>query len=114
MVAVIVQIFVVIFASFAWSRVFMRFKDHQMNLSAFFLWTIVWIGIVIATLVPNLSHAISNSVGIDRALDFFVYTSIILLLYLVFRLYVKIETSDHEITRLIRALAIDRVKRSNK
>lgn len=59
-----------------------------------------------AELFPNLTTEIAQKAGITRGVDAVVYTSIALLFYLVFRLYVYLEDIRKEITTLIRMIAI--------
>jgi hypothetical protein len=106
--AIFLQLVIVAFVLFAMSRVIIRFHDHQMTLAEVLLWSFVWIGLAVATLLPNVAHVFSRWLGISRPIDILVYGSIALLLYLVFRLYIQIENANFQITRITRALAIER------
>jgi len=61
---------------------------------------------IVVVLFPSLSGAVAKFMGIGRGVDAIVYTSITLLFYLVFRLYVYLEDIRHEITDLVRKLAL--------
>lgn len=61
---------------------------------------------IVIVLFPSLSGAVAKFMGIGRGVDAIVYTSITLLFYLVFRLYVYLEDLRHEITDLVRKLAL--------
>ena len=106
-----IQVLAMIFALFAWSRAFMRFKDHQINGSSFLLWSLVWASLLLAALLPNTPSIIATTIGVQRPVDVLVYGSIIVLLYAVFRLYIKIEDNNFELTRLVRAIAIENPKK---
>jgi hypothetical protein len=106
-----VQVIAVVFALFAWSRVLIRFKDHQIKMSSLFLWSIVWVGLIAAALLPETPRILAKIVGVQRPVDALIYGSIIILLYMTFRLYVKSENDNQEITRIVRALAIERARK---
>lgn len=104
--AELLQIIVVLFAAFAISRALLRFRDRKISLKSFIAWCIVWVAAIVVVLWPGTSFFFANIFGIQRGADFVVYVSIIILFYLLFRLYVKIDAVEREITRLVRELAI--------
>ncbi len=59
-------------------------------------------------LIPQTLGFISNLLGISRPVDVIIYLSIAVMFYLIFRLYVKIETAEQEITKIVREKAIKR------
>lgn len=66
-----------------------------------------WIIVGGVTLSPQTTDTIAKLVGVGRGVDFIIYISIISLFYLVFRMFVKIEDVEREITKLVRKLAIE-------
>ena len=106
MVFITLQVIVILFVLFAWSRVFLRFKDRRMKGAAFILWSLLWIGVLVAALFPTTTSAIADALGIGRPVDVLVYGSIVALFYLVFRLYVKLENLRQDQTKLVRSMAL--------
>ncbi|MBC8495525.1 DUF2304 family protein [archaeon] len=107
----IIQVLVILFVIFAYSRVLLRFKDKQMRLREFTFWTIIWAAVVIVAVLPAFTGWLSNKVGIGRPIDIAVYVSIVLVFYLIFRMYVKFEKLDQNITKLVRTVAIEKEKK---
>ncbi len=105
------QILAVIFALFAWSRTLLRYKDHKMTIGALGLWSFVWIGIIVAALVPQTSSYVANALGVARPVDVLVYGSIVVLFYMVFRLYVLLEAARHERTLIVRKIEVMNAKK---
>ncbi len=93
------------FILFAISRTVLRFKDASLSTGGLIFWTAIWIAGAILVLRPGLTGDLATNLGIGRGTDVVVYSSLLLLFYLIFRLYIKISTVDQEITRLVRALA---------
>ncbi|MFH1175018.1 MAG: DUF2304 domain-containing protein [archaeon] len=99
------QVIIIIFALFAWSRVYLAFRKKNMSTTEFVFWCVVWAGIIGVAIVPGVTTKIANAVGITRGLDLFVYGSIIVLFYLVYRIYVHLEQVKMNLTKLVRKLS---------
>ena len=84
-----------------------HFRQGRLKLIWLIVWILLWIGAAVIVLLPWTSTLIANLVGVGRGADFVIYLSIVGLAYLVFRLFMKIEDVEREITRLVRALAIE-------
>jgi hypothetical protein len=107
----VIQVLVVLFVLFAWSRAFFRMRDKNISIGGFSFWSMIWIAVLIVTLFPGLTTIVSEFVGIGRGMDLVVYASIVLLLYLMFRLYVHVDLQSREITKLVREIAIRDAKK---
>ena len=111
MAMTILQILLILFALFAWSRAFLRMRGKNISIGEFFFWSLIWIAVILVGIFPNIIIVLSTFVGIGRGVDLVLYTSIVLLFYLMFRLYVKIDTQAKEMTKLVRELAIKNAKK---
>lgn len=100
------QILILLFALFAISRVLLRFKDKSISSREFLFWVIIWAGIAIINLLPGLTSFFTKLLGVGRGVDLLIYVSIILLFYLMFKMYVRIDKIDNNITELIRRESI--------
>jgi len=52
-----------------------------------------------------MSH-LATLTGVGRGVDVVIYVAIIILFYLLYRLYIKIENIEREITLIVREIAI--------
>lgn len=102
----IVQILLIIFLSFALSRVVLRFRGRQIKATEFLFWSLLFLTAIVVIVFPVETTALANMLGIGRGVDLVVYASIAMLFYLVFRLYVLLEDVRHEITELVRKIAL--------
>lgn len=98
------QILLIVFVLFAESRVILQFKGKRIGVSQLLLWTCVWIVVTIFGLFAPYLWFISKWLGITRLADVFVYASIAILFYLMYRIYTKIESLDQEMTKLTRII----------
>jgi hypothetical protein len=102
----IIQIVIIVFGVFALSRAFLRFKDNNMGINSLLFWSVVWLAVIAVALNPFIFSSVAYRLGIATGMSFLVYASVIVLFYLVFRLYVSIENQNKTITKLVRQLAI--------
>ncbi len=112
--SLIVQVILIIFLLFPISRVFLRFKDGQLTPPFFIFWLSVWTAALVILIFPDITTKIARTVGISRGIDVVVYLSIAILFYLVFRIYVSLESMRKEISEVIRIISLKNVKRPRK
>ncbi|MDP1833404.1 MAG: DUF2304 family protein [Candidatus Moranbacteria bacterium] len=96
----IIKILTIIFIFFAASRAILRFKERMLSLQSLIFWMIIWTGILVIVFNPKISDDLAHALGINRGTDTAFFISIIALLYLVFRLYIKLDNIDNDITKL--------------
>jgi len=104
------QILAIVFALFAFSRAYLLFKNSKINWKEFVFWTVIWVAIIIVSLSTQIMALISEFLGVERPVDAFIYLSIILLFYLVYRIYAKFDHVEHEITLLVRKISMKKKK----
>jgi len=109
-----IQVIGILFALFAYSRSIIRFKDNKITVKEFIFWTIIWVSVIIVSIVPGITAWISNLTGVRRPVDFLVYASIIILFYLIFRMYIKIDEINQNITKVVRHVAKEKGKEQKK
>lgn len=101
----LLQILIIAFALFALSRTLLRVKDKAVPKTEFFLWVGVWGIVIVLASLPSVMTYLTKPLGIARGVDIIIYGSIILLFYLIFRLYVKTEQTNQQITKIVQRLA---------
>src|SRR4030042_2953670 len=102
----VIQISILIIILFAVSRVLLRLKERVITTRLALFWILIWTAALIGTLLPQTTTRIASFFGVGRGVDVIVYISLALLFYLVFRVYVMIEDLRHQISFLIRQLAL--------
>jgi hypothetical protein len=107
-------VFVTIFVLFAWSRAALRYRDRSISFPELIFWSLVWCSAEIVVLWPGLTGELAAKLGIGRGADLIVYLSIIVLFYLMFRLYIQIGAVERRFTEMVRAIAIEEVKKREK
>jgi len=101
-----IQIILSLFIFFAVSRVFLRFREGSISAHSFLFWVLLFVLATVGVFNPKLTTEVAKFLGIGRGSDVVIYFSIIFLFYLIFRTNVLIENLHHEITKIIREIAI--------
>jgi small membrane protein len=108
------QVAILCLVLFFYSRVVLRLKDGQITPSEFIFWTLLWGSVAVAVFVPSLLSRLSQSVGISRGLDLIVPLGLIVVFYMVFRSYIKLEQLEQDLTKMTREVALQGVKERKK
>ncbi len=102
-----IKIIIIIFILFVLSRTIVRFKRGDITSRELTIWAIFWLLVATATLVPKKTDTIAQWLGVERGADLLVYLSIIALFFVVFKIIVKLEKIDRDITKVVRHAALD-------
>lgn len=102
-------ILLVIIAAAAFGAV-RQFRQGGLSVRRLVVWIALWVVAAVIVILPQTATLIANIVGVGRGSDFIIYLSIVGLAYLVFRLFMKMEDMEREITRLVRELALKDTK----
>lgn len=105
-----VQILIVAFVLFAMWRTVGRFRAGDVSWRWFALWLLMWLAIGLAALLPQTTEWFARLIGVGRGVDAVLYASVIFLFYVAFRLYLRLERIEQEISRIVRAIGLDRFR----
>jgi len=105
------KIIITIFVLFAFSRTYLRLKDGAIDTMQFVFWLVVWALVEVIALWPGVTQKLANFLGIERGMDAIVYFSVVVLFYLIYRAYVKLENLEHDITKIVRDESINEFKK---
>jgi hypothetical protein len=101
-----IQIVLTCFAVFAFSRALIRYRRGGMRMLHLGLWLLFWSGVVFVSLHPTTTDRLAILLGVGRGVDTAMYLSLLLIFYLLFRSFAKIEDMDRQLTRIVRANAL--------
>ncbi|ABR56916.1 DUF2304 domain-containing protein [Methanococcus aeolicus] len=102
-----IQIIAIVLAVFALSRIILQVKNSNMTFDAALFWVFIWISILTSVIFPSMLGKLAILTGVGRGVDVIIYLSIMMLFYLLYRTYVKMENMEREITKLVREIAIN-------
>jgi small membrane protein len=98
----LIQILAIIFCLFALWRVSAKFRRQELKISEFLMWLIFWLAVGVAFITPESLTRLANLLGIGRGADLVLYVAVIVVFYLMFRIFIRLEKMEHEITKVVR------------
>ncbi len=105
------QILITIFVIFSLLKLFGQKQSNKLSLLSFVVWAIIWLMVLLVFWQPEITSYLANILGIGRGADLVVYLAVLVIIYLLFRVFVRLNKIEAEITKLVREDAIKNVKK---
>jgi len=102
----ILQIIASVFVVYALIKVWSRYRDRTLSWYEGVLWSLAWLAIAVIFWQPELASNLAVRLGIGRGADLIIYAAIICLVYIFFRLYVRVDRMDRTITKIVREITL--------
>jgi len=90
---------------FILTRTFISYWRKQISSFFLIIWFLFWCAVLFVIYYPGFLSGIASKLGIGRGVDLAIYLSIILLFYLIYKFFIRIQLLDRQITLLVRKLA---------
>lgn len=100
----LIQILLSLFIVFALIKVIGRFRAKEVSLGAVIFWCLFWLIVLVVVWQPLLSTDLANRLGVGRGTDLIMYVSVAALFYFIFRITVRIEKMEKNITKIVREI----------
>jgi len=110
----VIQFILIIFIILVLIRIFSRFRNQDITGQEFFLWLIFWLVVGTAVMFPQKTDLIAKLVGVSRGADLLMYLSVLVLFFIVFKILVKLEKINRNLTKIVRNLAIDKPQKKDE
>jgi len=107
MLPIFVKVFSLALASIAISKSYLDFRARTESLQMFLLWSLTWITVVVVALFPSIVDVILAYSASGRAgLGTFFGMGLVFVLFVVYRIYVKVERVEQKLIKTIQELAL--------
>ena len=103
----IIQILLIIFFLFAIVKVVGRWRAGGLTAGGLVGWLVFWLAAGVVVLLPNSTAYFAKIAGIGRGADLVVYVALAAVFFIIFKLMVKIELLNKDITKLARKISLD-------
>jgi small membrane protein len=104
------QALVTIFIVFILLKLFIQRQKNKISLLAFLIWLLLWLAVLIVFWLPETTSYLASWLGIGRGADLVVYVSILVIFYMVFKIFVRLNKIEEGFTKVVRDDAIKNVK----
>ena len=102
-----IQIILLIFIFFVFWRIVSKAKRKEITFRETFFWAVFWILVTMAVIFPKATDVFAQKLGVGRGADLLVYLAVIFLFYLIFRVFIRLEKIEKDITKIIRKIALE-------
>ncbi|OGG87675.1 hypothetical protein A3B87_01015 [Candidatus Kuenenbacteria bacterium RIFCSPHIGHO2_02_FULL_39_13] len=103
----LIQIFSSIFVLFVLWRVIAKFRRRELKPSEFITWLVFWFAVGVAFITPETLTLLANILGIGRGADLVLYFAVVIVFYLIFRIFARLEKMERDITKVVRKNTLD-------
>jgi len=104
------QIILILVFLFLFFKTALKLKHKELFLSEATGWMLLWsVGLILSVEPDNASY-FAKILGIGRGVDLVIYIALIVLFYLQFRLMVRLEKNNRDITKLTREKTLEEKK----
>ncbi len=95
-------------ALFLLGRLGVRYKRGELSLRRSLFWAGPWIVLTIVMLSPDLVDTLATRAGVETAtgIDFMAYIAVGVAFYILYRLFIRLDRIERDLTKLVRHLAL--------
>ena len=84
-----------------------RYLKQKQSLITLILWTILWLFVILFAIFPRASEQFARLFGITRGLDFIIIAVFVVLFYIIFGLFNRVDRLQDEINKIVKEVAIN-------
>ena len=107
-----VQILGIVFALVMIYLTFLYYKKNHYSRVSLFLWMAVWLGTLVLVIFPSTIYGVMETLKIERTVDFFVICGFLFFSVVIFYLYNAVKQMQRKMEKLVREVAIKKVKKN--
>ncbi len=108
-----IQILVTIFSVLVIAKALSKFQKKEVHGRTVLVWSLFWIVVIFLVWQPDLTNYLAAFLQVTRGADAVFYLSIVIMFYLFFRMFEKLERIDADITTLVREVALLKNKKDS-
>ncbi len=103
-----IQIILGIFALLTLLRTVSQFRRGRIGVMWMLGWSVVWVSVGVVAFLPNATQMLARFLGVGRGADLVIYAALSLIFFLLFKVFVKLEALERDISTLVREAALEK------
>ena len=107
------QILILIAIAFVVYKSTRRLLKKEISIWLFIIWASIWGVVAVVDIFPFVIERAANYLGIGRGVDLVIYTSIFVIVYILFRIYVRLNKIEKNISAMVRTIAIHNARKKD-
>lgn len=109
----LIQYLLVLVFLYGLARSIIKFRNKELTGGSLVFWILIWLLGIAIVLIPNATFSVARLFGVGRGADLVIYLSLAALFLVIFRLVVKTEKLERDLTKLSRHIALEKVEKKN-
>ncbi len=101
-----IQTFTFIIAAVVSAKLLFSYRMREISFTRFAGWLILWLLFVLFVFVPGLADKIASFSGVDRGTDMAFFGAFLMVFYILFKFFSRLEKLERNITTIVRELAL--------
>lgn len=106
----ILSILVSFFVAIVIAKLIKQRRANKLSNFSLLAWLFLWLAILLVFWQPEITSRLALALGVNRGADLVVYLSIIVIMYLLYKIFVRLNKTDEVLTQLVRTDALKNVK----
>lgn len=102
----VIQILITVASIFVIAKSAIAYTHKTIRMPTFIAWSVFWTAIIFLVWQPNLTDRLAVVLQVGRGADAIFYLSLIAVFYLLFKIFIRFENTDSQITTLVREMGI--------
>lgn len=102
-----IQYLLLLFFIYAIVKVVGRYRSAELHSGWAIFWILFWVSAGAAALLPESTSFLAQLVKVGRGSDLVIYAALAAIFFLIFKLIVKLEKINKEITNIVRKEALN-------
>jgi hypothetical protein len=103
----LIQIVLLILIILAILYFWLRYKTRSIGLKPFLMMLVFWLVAGVLVVLPESTSRLADILGVGRGVDVVFYFSLLLIFYLIFKIFVRIEKIEQNITKIVSKIALE-------
>lgn len=108
------QIIITILVIIALSVVVKKKSQNKLSVGQAATWVVMWLIVLVVFWYPESTSYLASSLGIGRGADLIVYAAILAMFYMIFKMYLRMDKLNSDITKVVRRVGIDQANIKDK
>ena len=107
----ILKVLAVLFALFAIARVVQRYRRGGALTAEIVFWGSIWASLGAVVFIPKKTDHFAHFIGVSSGFNALTFIAVAGLLFAVYRLFARVATLQHDLTKVVRLNAIANAER---
>lgn len=107
-----IQILITLASGVIIAKAISKLRKREVHIQTLMAWILFWVAVIALVWQPNLTDYLAHFLQVTRGADAVFYLSLIGIFYLLFRVFIRLERMDQEMTTLVREMALLKSEKS--